>query len=248
MIKKITNLGIFSLVSVLLVGFNACSNSDMEELSTASKSSISTRSTVIGQADSIMFTRDPNGNAIGVFRMYGIKLTDDTYTGITSSLSTNSTLLDYQLYFYNEKVSASATDTVGKGCPAIFLGSGITGYKTGYIGITAFNNFNASNINGTFDDDDAVTLPLPAGSPYRYSSGRLISNYVKNSFYADSTKFLIGNTFQGLDSSVQPIYVIETNDGTDYAFMISSFQNGTSQTGNPATDKRYITLKFKKLN
>ena len=242
---KFKNGVLFTLLAALLVGFNACSNDDAAESLTST--SLSKKSTVIGQSDSLLFLRDPS-TAIGAFRMYGIKLTNDTYTSLTSSISTDNGSLGYDLYFYNEKVYANA-DTAGIGCPVLILGSGVSGYKTEYTGMEAFNNFAVESIDESvdFQEDYAVTLPLPTGAPYRYSNAKLIRSYVKDTFYADATKFTIGNSFQGLDTTSQPIYVIYQGEYT-YVVMISRFKNGNSVTNVPATDQRYMTLTYKRLN
>ncbi|MFT3739329.1 MAG: hypothetical protein QM786_11270 [Breznakibacter sp.] len=239
-------------VVALLAGLNACAKQETAEFEIPSAQ---LKSLVTGQADSLMLTRDPSGSAIGAFRMYGVKLTDDTSTGLTSSISTGDSTLGYQLYFYNEKVFSSTSDTTGTGCPAIFLGDGVTGYKTAYSGVAAFNVFTVDSITGAFVSDSPATLPLPSGSPYRYGAGRLIRGYVKTTYYPG---FLIGNTFQGLASDSQPVYVISIDSGDEnedgdpvysyYAFMVSRFQNGTGDTGVPATDKKYMTILYKKLN
>lgn len=238
---KFKNGVLFTLLATLLVGFNACSSDDAAESLT--NASLSQKSTT-GLSDSLMFLRDPS-TAIGAFRMYGIKLTNDTYTSLTSSISTDDSSLGYDLYFYNEKVYANA-DTAGIGCPVLILGSGVSGYKTEYTGKDAFENFSeydADNLN----EDYAVTLPLPTGAPYRYSNEKLIRSYVKDTFYVDATKFTIGNSFQGLDTTLQPIYVIYQGVHT-YAVMVSRFKNGTTTTNVPATDQRYMTLIYRMLS
>ncbi len=244
MMTRIKSWASLTLLAALAVGFYACSSNEMPETAPASNATL--RSTTINQVDSLMFLRDPSGTTVGAFRMYGIKLTDDTNTSLTDTLSTGNTSLGYELYFYNEKVYTSNTQTVSEavGCPALFLGYGVTGYKTNFTGTAAFDTLSISDVNGTLVSDNAATLPLPVGSPYRYDSGRLIRTYVKSTYYPT---FLIGNTFQGLASSAQPIYVINIGDYY-YAFMVSRFQNGTTTTGIPATDKQYITLKYKMLN
>ena len=242
---KFKNGVLFTLLATLLVGFNACSNDDAAESLTSA--SLSQKSTVIDQPESLLFLRDPS-TAIGAFRMYGIKLTNDTYTSLTSSISTDDSSLGYDLYFYNEKVYANA-DTAGIGCPVLILGSGVSGYKTEYTGMDAFNNFAVEFIDESvdFQEDYAVTLPLPTGAPYRYSNAKLIRSYVKDTFYADASKFTIGNSFQGLDTTLQPIYVIYQGEHT-YVVMISRFKNGNSATNVPATDQRYMTLIYRMLS
>lgn len=242
---KFKNGVLFTLLATLLVGFNACSSDDAAESLTST--SLSQKSTVIDQPESLLFLRDP-ATAIGAFRMYGIKLTDDTYTSLTSSISTDDSSLGYDLYFYNEKVYANA-DTAGIGCPVLILGSGVSGYKTEYTGMDAFTAFTADYIDNSADseEDDAVTLPLPTGAPYRYSNAKLIRSYVKDTFYADASKFTIGNSFQGLDTTSQPIYVIYLGTHA-YVVMVSHFKNGDSVTNVPATDQRYMTLTYKMLN
>jgi hypothetical protein len=237
-------------LAALVAGTTSCSK---DQTTVATSGSASLKSITLNEVDSIMITRDPSGSGIGAYRMYGIKLTDDTYPGLTSSVSTDDATLDYQLYFYNEKAFAYDTTTTGTGCPALFLGAGVTGYNTGSAGYAAFDNMDTSSIVVTsFNSDAAATLPISSTSAYRFSNGKLMST-IKTGYY-NTSSFLIGNRFQTI--STKYIYIIKVpsyNDLGDiiatyyYALMVSRFQNGTSQTNVAGTDKRYMTIRYKLL-
>jgi hypothetical protein len=232
-------------MATLVLGFYACSNDLEEDFSISSSEAGMLKSTVTGRVDSLMFSRHPGGGS-GLYRMYGIKITDDTWSELTDIISTGSSL-GYQLYFYNEMVYTSDDATTGVGCPAIFMGAGVTGYKTNFTGRSALEMLTWSDVSGTLASDASATLPLPSGSPYRYSTGGLIKSYVKTSYYPT---FLIGNSFQGVASASQPIYVIKVTIDEDeyyYAFMISRFKNGSTTTGDPGTDIYYMTISYKLL-
>jgi hypothetical protein len=232
-------------MATLVLGFYACSNDLEEDFSLSSSETGKLKSTVTGRVDSLMFSRHPGGGS-GLYRMYGIKLTDDTFFELTDTVSTGGSL-GYQLYFYNEMVYPSDNATTGKGCPTIFMGAGVTGYKTSFTGRSALEALTWSDVSGTLASDASATLPLPSGSPYRYPSGGLIKSYVKTSYYPT---FLIGNSFQGVASGSQPIFVIRITSGFSsyyYAFMVSRFKNGSGHTGDPATDQFYTTISYKLL-
>jgi hypothetical protein len=232
------------LLATLVAGVTSCSK---DETSGITSSSTSLKSTTVYEVDSIMFIRDPSGSGIGAYRMYGIKLTNDTYPGLTTSISTGDASLDYQLYFYNEKVYAYDTTSSGTGCPALFLGAGVTGYNTGYAGYTAFNQIYEDDIDSSlFNSDAAATLPISSTSAYKFSNGKLMST-VKTGYY-NTSSFLIGNRFQTI--STKYIYIVKVPVSGSYyyyALMVSRFQNGTSQTNVAGTDKRYMTIKYKRI-
>lgn len=241
MLKKIKNWACLTAMAALALSFNACSN-DLDEVVSGSPS---LKSTTIGQVGSMYIYRNPDGDTIGASVTYGIDLTSDSQTSFTSTITTSTA--GHQMYFYNEKVYTSTADTVGVGCPALFLGSGVTGYKTLLTGTTGFSTLDSTDIAVTYTSDASATLPLPYNTTFRNANDALIKSYVKTTYYPT---FVIGNSFQGLATASQPVYIIRVSGESEnyyYAFMVSLFKNGSVHTDDPATDMYTMTVIYKLL-
>ncbi len=232
----------WAVLALFLAAFSSCSKDDTEY----EMSDLSLKASTVYEVDSMYISRDPGSSYI----LYGLDLiTDDndSIQTITGSITTGS-YSTLPVIYYNEKVYPSLGGT-GVGCPALFLGQGVTGYQTTLTGYDALVNL--SSASGTLESELSVTLPIDIDS-LRYSDDTLIKTDVK-SFYNDQGNFLIGNAMQLVDSDDdQPVYVINFTSGAydyTYAFMVKRFTNGdTKNTGDPATDKMYMTVAYKLLS
>ena len=170
------------------------------------------------------------------------------------SISTKST--NFDIMFFNESAYASETATTGTGTPGIAFGGNVEVYDIGKYSILSSIEEYASTI--TYDiakslpysSEKEFTFPLP--SELRNDNGFLCPRSKVIEFY--NSNLIIGTSFQNTSSDVSPedqtVYFLKINNNNKiryFIFMVYSFQNGDSNTNIPATDKRYITLKYKLL-
>ncbi len=233
----------WAIAALCLTAFASCSKDSDTEIA-ATETALKSTSNV----ESFYVYRDTGSDALD-FSLFGLDLINGECGSALTSVTTDS-YSTLPLVFYNEKVYPSLGGT-GVGCPALFLTEGVTGYETGFTGASKLAELTIDSVSGSLTADASATLPISYTSSLRYSDSTLIKTDVKS--YYNGGSFLIGNAFQGLASSAQPIYVIEFTSGSTtytYALMVSKFKNGSGTSkdaADAASSKYYMTVAYKLL-